>query len=206
MKRKTPYKNIYKVLKQNRFVVLASVIGSVITMVTSLLMVIKLHKETIRNAFVVSQEGDVIPLEVVSQKENLKVEALSHLEQFHRYFYHLEAGNYKENIEKALWLGDSSVDEVYRQKKTDGVYNRLLQYALVQKVLEVAPKVDIDKEPYRFQTRIVFEINRGSVTDTYQLITGGKLISVERNFPHNPHGFLVTDFFENSLQKLKEDK
>ena len=201
---KTPFKNIYDVLKLNRFIVLIVVVGAVLTSIVSILMVIKLHNEAVNNAFVVNGDGSVIPLKLVSQRENLKVEALAHLELFHRYFYNLDASNYESNIEKALWLGNSSVDALYRQKKADGFYNRLLQYSLVQKVLSIESEVDVQQEPYSFRTRTVFQINRGTVTDTYELITTGKLFHVDRNFPKNTHGLLITDFFENSLQKLED--
>lgn len=202
---KTPYKNIYDILKLNRFIVLTVVIGAVLTCIVSVLMVIKLHKETVDSAFVVNSDGSVIPLKLVSQRENLNVEALAHLELFHTYFYNIDASNYERNLEKALWLGNSSVDALYRQKKADGVYNRLLQYSLVQKVLSIESKLDIQNEPYRFETKTVFEINRGSVTDTYELITTGNLIKVDRNFPNNTHGLLITDFFEKTLKKLQNE-
>lgn len=201
---KTPFKNIYDVLKLNRFIVLIVVVVATLTSIVSILMVIKLHKEAVNNAFVVNGDGSVIPLQLVSQRENLKVEALAHLELFHRYFYNLDASNYESNLEKALWLGNSSADALYRQKKADGFYNRLLQYSLVQKVLSIESEVDVQQEPYSFRTRTVFQINRGTVTDTYELITTGKLIHVDRNFPKNTHGLLITDFFENSLQKLED--
>ena len=201
---KTPFKNIYDVLKLNRFIVLIVVVGAVLTSIVSILMVIKLHKETINNAFVVNGDGSVIPLKMVSQRENLKVETLADLDLFHRYFYNLNASNYESNIEKALWLGNSSIDALYRQKKADGFYNRLIQYSLVQKVLSIESEVDVQQEPYNFRTRTIFQINRGTVTDTYELITTGKLIHVDRNFPKNTHGLLITDFFENSLQKLED--
>lgn len=203
---KTSYKNIYDILKLNRFIVLTFVIGAVLTCIVSVLMVIKLHKETVGSAFVVNSDGSVIPLKLVSQRENLNVEALAHLELFHRYFYNIDASNYESNLEKALWLGNSSVDALYRQKKVDGVYNRLLQYSLVQKVLSIESKVDIQHEPYKFETRTVFEINRGSVTDSYELFTTGSLIKVDRNFPNNTHGLLITDFFEKTLKKIRTDE
>ncbi|MBD1260603.1 conjugal transfer protein TraK [Maribacter polysiphoniae] len=202
---KTPYKNIYIILKQNRFIVLTVVIGAVLTCIVSVLMVIILYKETANNAFVVNSDGSVIPLKLVSQQENLKVEVLANLELFHTYFYNIDASNYEKNLEKALWLGNSSVDALYRQKKADGVYNRLLQYSLVQKVLLIESKVDIQNEPYGFETKTIFEINRGTVTDTYELTTTGKLIHVDRNFPKNTHGLLITDFFENTLKKLNDE-
>ena len=199
---KTPYKNIYTILKLNRFIVLAVVIGAVLTSVISVLLVLKLHKETVNNAFVVNNDGSVIPLQLVSQQENLSVEVLAHLDLFHRYFYHIDASNYEKHLEKALWLGNSSVDALYRQKKADGVYNRLLQYSLVQKVISIDSKIDIQKEPYVFETKIIFEINRGTVIDRYELTTTGNLIHVDRNFPKNTHGLLITNFFENTLKKL----
>ncbi|GAA3622860.1 conjugal transfer protein TraK [Flavivirga jejuensis] len=200
---KTPYKNIYTVLRLNRFIVLTVVIGAVITCVASILVVLKLHKDTVNSAFVVNTDGAVIPLKLVSQQENLQVETMAHLELFHTYFYHIDALNYEKHLEKALWLGNSSVDALYRQKKADGVYNRILQYSLVQKVISIDSKIDIKQEPYRFQTKTVFEINRGSATDLYELTTTGNLIHVNRNFPKNTHGFLITNFFENKLQKLE---
>ena len=202
MKTKTPYRNIYNVLKLNRFIVLTVVIGAVTTCIVSVLLVIKLHQETVNTAFVVNSNGSVIPLKLVSQQENLEVEALAHLELFHTYFYHIDASNYEKHLKKALWLGNSSVDALYRQKKADGVYNRLLQYSLVQKVLSIESKINIQIEPYGFETKTIFEINRGSIVDTYELITTGQLISVDRNFPNNTHGLLITNFFENTLRKL----
>ena len=202
---KIPYQNIYKVLRTNRFIVLSSVICSAVVCIISVLMVIKLHRESQNNAFVINGDGSVIPLKVVKQRENLKVEALAHLDLFHRYFYGLNANNYKSNIEKSLWLGNSSVSDLYQQKQADGVYNRLLQYSLVQKVISIDSQVDLQNQPYQFSTTTIFEINRGSVTDRYELKTAGQLLQIDRNFPHNPHGLLITDFFENSLRKINPE-
>ena len=183
---------------------LTVVLGAVLTCVVSVLFVVKIHKETVNSAFVVNNDGTIIPLTLVSQRENLGVEAMAHLELFHNYFYHIDASNYEKHLEKSLWLGNSSVDALYRQKKADGVYNRLLQYSLVQRVLRIESKIDIQNEPYGFETRTVFEINRGSIVDTYELITTGNLIHVDRNFPKNTHGLLITNFFENTLKKLAD--
>ena len=129
---KTPYKNIYAVLRINRFIVLAVVICSVLSSFFAVWMVFNINKKVLNNAFAINTDGSIIPLKLVTQKENFKVEALAHLELFHNYFYNIDASNYEKNLEKALWLGNSSVDNLYRQKKADGVYNRLLQYSLVQ--------------------------------------------------------------------------
>ena len=200
---KTPYKNIYKVLKLNRFIVLAVVLCSLLSSIFSFWMVFNTNQKALNSAFAINTDGSIIPLKLVTQKENFRVEALAHLEFFHNYFYNIDASNYERNLEKALWLGNSSVDALYRQKKADGVYNRLLQYSLVQKVLNIESKVDIQNEPYKFETKTIFEINRGTITDTYELTTTGNLIHVDRNFPNNTHGLLITNFFESTLRKLE---
>lgn len=202
---KTPYKNIYTVLKLNRFIVLAVVVGAIITSTVSVILVFKLHRQIMNSAFAVNTDGSIIPLKLVSAQENLEVEALAHLELFHNYFYHIDASNYEKHLEKALWLGNSTVDALYRQKKADGVYNRLIQYSLIQKVVSIESKVDVRAEPYAFETTCIFEINRGLIIDTYELNTTGKLIHVDRNFPNNTHGLLITDFYEKTLRKIDNE-
>lgn len=203
---KIPYKNIFDVLRTNRFIVLTTVGCSALTCVVSVLMTIKIHMDSQNSAFVVNGEGSVVPLKLIDQRENIEVEALAHLELFHRYFYGLNANNYKKQIEKALWLGNNTVSDLFLQKQAEGVYNRLLQYSLVQKVIKIESHVDVQREPYQFKTVTLFQINRGTITDTYKLTTTGNLIHVDRNFPHNPHGLLVTDFFENTLRKIEYDE
>ena len=200
---KTPYKNIYEVLKTNRFIVLAVIIMAMLSTIISSVISYKMYDKSLNGSFAIGKDGEVIPLQWVQQKENLEVEALEHLRLFHTYFYDIDATNFEINIEKALWLGNSTVDNVYRQKKADGVYNRLMQYSLVQKVMSIHSEIDLKAEPYPFKTTTVFQINRGSIIDTYELVTTGKILHLEkRNFPKNTHGLLITDYFENTLKKV----
>jgi hypothetical protein len=203
---KTPFKSIQQQLRLNRWVVLSVVIVSGMVCMVSGLLIYKVHREGLDHAFVVNGEGKVIPLQWKDQRDNLVVEALAHLEQFHKWFYGVDAGSYENHMERALWMGNASVSEVFQQKKADGFYNRLLQYSLVQKVERIDTKIDMGTGPMVFRTRTILKIHRGSATDTYELITTGRLIQVERNFPHNPHGLLITDFFENSLRKIENDE
>ncbi len=202
---KTPYTHIYKVLRLNRFIVVSVLLMAFFSSMISLYQVRQVQQDFLNKAFAISADGGVLPLKLVSQKDQFAVEAKSHLDQFHRYFYDLNTSNYKENIAKALWLGNSSVDQVYRQKKADGVYNRLLQYSLVQRVTKIESTVNLAQVPYTFEVTTWFEINRGSSTEKYQLVTSGELLRVERNFPHNPHGLLIINFFENQLIKQRDE-
>ena len=202
---KTPYKNIYTVLKLNRFIVLAVVVCALLSSSFSAWMAFSTNQKALNSAFAINTDGSIIPLKLVTQKENFMVEALAHLELFHNYFYNIDASNYKRHLEKALWLGNSSVDNLYRQKKADGVYNRLLQYSLVQNVLSIDSQVEQQNDIYVFRTVTIFQINRGSTIDTYELVSSGNLILVDRNFPNNPHGLLITDYFENTLRKIDHE-
>ena len=202
---KTPYKNIYYVLKLNRFIAISVIVCTFLSSTISVWMVVITNENALNNAFAINTDGSIIPLKLVNQKENFKVEALANLELFHNYFYNIDASNYEKNLKKALWLGNSSVDNLYRQKKADGVYNRLLQYSLVQKVLSIDSKITENNSSYGFTTTTIFEINRGSIIDTYELVSTGNLIMVDRNFPNNPHGLLITNYFENTLKKLSDE-
>jgi len=202
---KTPYKNIYSVLKINRIIVITTVVAAFLSSAFSLWSVFDMNRKMLNSMFAVNTDGSVIPLKLTDQRENLEVEALAHLELFHRYFYGIDTSNFETNLEKALWLGNSSVDNVYRQKKAEGLYNRLIQYSLVQKVKKVESELDLSKSPYPFKTTTIFEINRGSVVDVYELVTSGELIKVDRQFPRNTHGLLITNFFENSLRKIQNE-
>lgn len=203
---KNPYPNIYEVLNRHRWIVLTVVIGSFVTVLGCVGMVLFQMKENKEHVFVLSPEGMVIPLKWEALQSYSTVEAQAQLDQFHRLFYGLEAGNYQQRIEQALWLGDQTVAEVYQQKRAEGVFNRLLQYSLVQRVLSVTSEVSADGTAFGFRTQVVFEIKRGTVTDTYELYTTGNLIHVDRSFPENPHGLLVTNFFEQSLRKLTAEE
>ena len=126
-------------------------------------MAFNTNQKALNSAFAINTDGSIIPLKIVTQKENFRVEALAHLELFHTYFYNIDASSYEKNLEKALWLGNSSVDNLYRQKKAEGVYNRLLQYSLVQKVLTIDSQLEEKEESFHFKTTVIFEINRGNI-------------------------------------------
>jgi hypothetical protein len=75
----------------------------------------------------------------------------------------------------------------------------------VQKVLSIESQLDLQVEPYQFKTTTIFEINRGTVVDRYELISTGNLIVVDRNYPTNTHGLLITNYFENTLKKINNE-
>jgi hypothetical protein len=203
---KFSYQNIHNLFRINRIIVISVVVMAFASSGVSAWMTYQIHREALSNAFAIDTSGAILPLSWEEASKQREVEALAHLEQFHRLFYGIDAATFEEHLERALWWGDQSVNELYKQKKSDGLYNRLLQYSLVQKVVSIQSHLQPGKEQLPFTTRLVFELRRGEVTDTYELITTGTLIPVERHFPHNPHGLLITEFFEKSLKKLPHEQ
>jgi len=203
---KFSYQNIHNLFRINRIIVISVVVMAFASSGVSAWMTYQIHREALSNAFAIDTSGAILPLSWEAASKQREVEALAHLEQFHRLFYGIDAATFEEHLERALWWGDQSVNELYKQKKSDGLYNRLLQYSLVQKVVSIQSHLQPGKEQLPFTTRLVFELRRGEVTDTYELITTGTLIPVERHFPHNPHGLLITEFFEKSLKKRPHEQ
>ena len=202
---KFSYQNIHSLFRINRLIVLSVVGLAFASSGFSGWMTYRIHQQTLENAFAIDPTGSVHALSWEEQSANREVEALSHLEQFHRLFYGIDAATLDDHLERALWWGDNSVNELYREKKSDGLYNRLLQYSLVQRVLEVESRIDTAADRIPFTTRVLFEVRRGEVIDRYELITTGVLLPVERTFPENPHGLLITEFFEKSLNQLPHE-
>jgi len=202
---KFKYQDIQTLFRINRLIVLSVTLLAFASSGFSGWMAYQIHKESLQNAFAIDGQGTVSKLQWEDQTQHLEVEAMAHLERFHQLFYGMDAASFEEHMEKVLWWGDTSVDELYKQKKSEGIYNRLLQYSLVHKVTQVDSKIQLKNDQIPFSTRTQFEVRRGTSIDSYELITSGTLIRVERNFPHNPHGLLITEFFEKSLRKIEKN-
>ena len=167
-------------------------------------MAFSVYQKSVNSTFVINTDGERIPLTFLERKEKLDVEIKHHLELFHQYFYGINQSNFKSNIEKALWLGDASVAQTYKQKQSQGIYNRLLQYSLIQEVDTIYSQTKINTEPFPFVSVVRFSVTRGEATDYYELTTTGSIVTVESNYPYNPHGLLITNFFEKNLKQIRE--
>lgn len=203
--KKTPYKSIYTVLQTNKLLVIAAFSVALISVIGSMLFVFLMHKKTLNSAYAINLDGSILPIELMDIKDNFDIEVLHHLDMFHSYMYTLNSTNYERQIEKALWLGNETVDAIYKQKKAEGTYNKIIQFNLQQKVIEVKSQIDTRQEPFQFQTTVLFTVTRNTTTDTYKLVTKGNIVKIERNYPHNPHGLLIKNFYEQQLNLIKDE-
>lgn len=202
----TPYRDIQRILLSSRFIVISALATTLTICCYAIFTTSRIHRESRENAYAVAPNGQVLPLALVNRADNLEVEILNHLEVFHRNFYGINSSNYKDRIEKALWLGDTTIDQVYKQKRADGIYNKLVQFNLIQNVEKVASQLSLVEGTIHFRTTVDFSIERGTIVDRFQIMTTGTLDHIERNFPKNPHGLLIKNFFEREFKKLANDE
>ena len=126
------------------------------------------------------------------RKDNVLVEAKSHISLFHIYFFTLDPDDkvIEKNISKALYMADASAKKQYNNLKETGYYANIIAGNISQQISVDSITVDIKAEPYFFHCYSTERIIRPNSIVTRNLITQGYLRNVSRS-DHNPHGFLI---------------
>ena len=126
------------------------------------------------------------------RKDNLLVEAKSHIKLFHTYFFTLDPDDkvIEKNISKALYMADASAIKQYNNLKETGYYANIIAGNISQQISIDSITVNTKSEPYFFHCYGTEKIIRPNSIVTRNLITQGYLRNVSRS-DNNPHGFLI---------------
>jgi len=126
------------------------------------------------------------------RKDNLVVEAKSHISLFHTYFFTLDPDDkvIEKNISKALYMADASAKKQYNNLKETGYYANIIAGNISQQISIDSITVNTKSEPYFFHCYGTEKIIRPNSIVTRSLITQGYLRNVSRS-DNNPHGFLI---------------
>jgi len=200
-----PKIDIYKTLIVNRMVVWGLTIAFIVSSAIFAFSISDLYSRQLNTVLVLDTDGEVIPMKWMQRDENIKVEIKDHLEKFHTYFYQYDAFDIERSLEKALWFGDNSIEQLYIKRKNDGWYTRVSSYGIKQ-TIEILPEnieIEGDKEPYSFRVKAILSITQDEQTVRYSFETTGLIIFVSRNYPLNPHGLLITRFAEINRNEIK---
>jgi hypothetical protein len=164
-----------------------------------------LYTKQLNTVLVLDSNGEVIPMKWMQRDDNIKVEIKDHLEKFHTYFYQYDAFNVEKSLEKALWFGDNSIEQLYIKRKNDGWYTKVSSYGIEQTIEILPENIEIqgNSEPYSFRVKAGLSITQDDQTVRYSFETTGLIIFVSRNYPLNPHGLLITRFAENNRIEIK---
>ena len=200
-----PKIDIYKTLIVNRMVVWGLTIAFIVSSAIFAFSINNLYSRQLNTVLVLDTNGEVIPMKWMQRDENIKVEIKDHLEKFHTYFYQYDAFNIEKNLEKSLWFGDNSIEQLYIKRKNDGWYTKVSSYGIKQTIEILPENIEIqgNKEPYSFRVKATLSITQDEQTVRYSFETTGLIIFVSRNYPLNPHGLLITRFAELNRNEIK---
>jgi conjugative transposon TraK protein len=126
------------------------------------------------------------------RKDNIEVEARSHVSMFHSDFFTLDPDEkvIESNIKKALYLADGSAKRQYDNLKETSYYSGIISGNISQQIAVDSISLSMNAEPYLFHCYATIKIIRPNSIVTRNLITQGYLRNVSRS-DHNPHGFLI---------------
>ena len=155
--------------------------------------------------YVMSQEGNIIPLKLQQRRDNLKVEAYSHITTLIDNFYRLDQSKVsnmpKSSLEIALWQGD--FEEIHKYRFSSNFYQNCIQYNVIYTPQIIEIKVS---EPnngifdFIANFDLIISGTKGIKTEKLIYSLSGKIRTTQRQFPYNPHGLYLFNIKENKKQ------
>ena len=128
-----------------------------------------------------------------TMEETLDVEAKSHIDMFHHYFFTLAPDDkyIKYTMEKAMYLVDETGLAQYNALKEKGLYSNIMGTSAVLSIFCDSIKFDDKSMEFTYYGRQ--RIERRTSILTRELVTAGVLKRVPRT-ENNPHGLLITNW------------
>lgn len=128
-----------------------------------------------------------------TMEETLDVEAKSHVEMFHHYFFTLAPDDkyIKYTLDKAMYLVDETGLAQYNTLKEKGFYNNIMGTSAVFSIFCDSIKMDMEKMEFTYYGHQ--RIERRTSILTRELVTAGQLKKVPRT-ENNPHGLLIVNW------------
>ena len=128
-----------------------------------------------------------------TMEETLDVEAKSHVEMFHHFFFTLAPDDKYINstMEKAMYLVDETGLAQYNALKEKGFYNNIMGTSAVFNIFCDSIQFDKNKMSFTYYGRQ--RIERRTSILMRELVTAGELRRVPRT-ENNPHGLLIVNW------------
>lgn len=200
--------DIYNILKKNNTTVWITVASATLISIASLFMALSVYKQSQKNIYAINTNGEMVPLKRLEEKEDRLKEIQANLDYFVSLYYDLDGYTMKGKKEKVLWLVGKQPTEIIKDRDKKGYFNTFLSITgLVQhaEINQKSWKFSSYDAPYtvKFSTTIV-RINEKS-KEYYNCDLIVTLEEVNRNYPYNPYGLLITSLSEN-LTKIKSEE
>lgn len=185
-------KNLENKIKLVTIICTCVIVGCVIISVSSIMAATSMVVDAQKKIYVL--DGNVpILVNRTTMEETLDVEAKSHVEMFHHYFFTMAPDDkyIKYTIEKAMYLVDESGLAQYNTLKEKGFYSNIMGSSAVFSIFCDSINIDTEKMEFTYYGRQ--RIERRSNILMRELVTAGTLKRVPRT-DNNPHGLLITNW------------
>ena len=185
-------KNLENKIKLVTIICCAFLVGCVLISISSLWTARTMVADAGQKVYVL--DGNVpILVHRTTIDETLDVEAKSHVEMFHHYFFTLAPDDkyIKYTMEKAMYLVDETGLAQYNTLKEKGFYSNILGTSAVFSIFCDSIEFDRDKMEFTYYGRQ--RIERRTSVLTRELVTAGQLKRVPRT-DNNPHGLLIVNW------------
>ena len=185
-------KNLENKIKLVTIICVAVIAACVIISVSSILAGTNMVMDAQKKIYVL--DGNVpILVNRTTMEETLDVEAKSHIEMFHHYFFTLAPDDkyIRYTMEKAMYLVDETGMAQYNTLKEKGFYNNIMGTSAVFSIFCDSIRLDMDRMEFTYYGRQ--RIERRTSILTRELVTAGSMKRVPRT-ENNPHGLLITNW------------
>lgn len=195
--------DFFTVLKKNNTTVWVVGFVAILSVLGSLFFAFTVYRDSTNNIYSINEKGELIPLKKLDIQNADIIQAKANLELFVDHYYNLDAYSMKRKRERVLWLVGDQPTLIVKDRANKGYFDEFLSIAgLTQNAEILQQTLKISKEaPYTAEFVVRIQRINGGVSEFYNSTIKLRMERVNRNFPYNPYGLLITQFSE-SLQKV----
>lgn len=201
-------KDIYTILKRNNTAMW--LISGFFLVVTSVVLFwsFTVYKESQQNMYAINEKGELVPLIKLDEKKDKIKQVQANLDYFVSLYYDLDGYTMKDKKEKILWLVGKQPTTVIRDRDKKGYFNTFLSITGLNqhaKIDQASWKFNSLDAPYTVSFTVDIVRFNGDVAEYYKCNVLATLEVVNRNYPYNPYGLIISRFDE-SLQKIEKNE
>lgn len=195
--------DFFTVLKKNNTTVWVISLVAIASILGSLFFAFSVYKDSTNNIYSINEKGELIPLKKLDIQNADLIQAKANLELFIDNYYSLDALSMKRKRERVLWLVGQQPSVIIKDRASKGYFDEFLSIAGLSQNAEILQQtLKITKDaPYTAEFVVRIQRVNGGVSEYYNSTIKMRMERVNRNFPYNPYGLLITQFSE-SLQKV----
>ena len=185
-------KNLENKIKLVMIVCLLFLVGCIVISLGSIWTARGMVSDAQKKVYVLDSNVPVL-VKQTTMEETLDVEAKSHIDMFHHYFFTLAPDDkyIKYTMEKAMYLVDETGLAQYNALKEKGLYSNIMGTSAVFSIFCDSIRFDDKSMEFTYYGRQ--RIERRTSILTRELVTAGVLKRVPRT-ENNPHGLLITNW------------